>query len=64
MKKLKHPGVKDHTVKRMKSFLTERKKYTKMKTRKSDMKESLVCTEVQGSKVSALLYTIYTKKFC
>ena len=43
-----------------KSYLSNRKQYADINTKKSDMIDCLDCSVIQGSKLSGLLYMIYT----
>ena len=44
------------------SFLTNRKQYTEIDTFKSNILDSPQCSVIQGSKLSAILYTLYTNE--
>ena len=62
LKKLSYYGIGEKTNKLIESYLTERTEYTEINNRKSDLQEALPCSVVQGSKLSSLLYTIYTNE--
>ena len=62
MKKMEYYGVEKSTLEILESFLSERQQYTELEHRQSDMIDSLACSVVQGSKLSTLLYTIYTNE--
>ena len=59
---MEHYGVGPKTREIVTSFLSERKQFTEIENRRSDNRESLACSVVQGSKLSSLLYTIYTNE--
>ena len=62
VKQMEHYGVGPKTREIVTSFLSERKQFTEIENRRSDNRESLACSVVQGSKLSSLLYTIYTNE--
>ena len=60
--KLSYYGVTGQELKLFKSFLTDRRQYVKIDTFSSRIENSLPCSVVQGSKLSATLYKLYTNK--
>merc|ERR1712240_799217 len=55
-------GVTGQELKLFKIFLTDRRQYVRIDTFTSTIKNSLPCSVVKGSKLSATLYTLYTNK--
>merc|ERR1712240_568677 len=45
-----------------KSYLKNRRQFVEIDIYRSDIKQSLDCSVIQGSKMSGVLYTIYTKE--
>ena len=62
LKKLEYYGVTGTELELFKSYLSNRKQYADINTKKSDMIYCLDCGVIQGSKLSGLLYTIYTNE--
>ena len=62
IRKLEFYGVGKNTLELMESYLTDRKQYTELQNKQSNMVDSLPCSVVQGSKLSTLMYTIYTNE--
>ena len=60
--KLEFYGVQDKELSIFSSFLTNRKQYTEIDTFKSKILDSPQCSVIQGSKLSAILYTLYTNE--
>ena len=60
--KLKHYGIKGNELCILNSFLEERTQYVEIDTKKSNLIKSLNNSVVQGSKLSSILYTIYTNE--
>lgn len=60
--KLNFYGVKDKELSIFSSFLTNRKQFTEIDTFKSTTLDSPQCSVIQGSKLSAILYTLYTNE--
>ena len=60
--KLNYYGVTGQELKLLYSFLTDRRQYVQIDTFKSTIENSLPCSVVQGSKLSATLYTLYTNE--
>ena len=59
LKKLEHYGIVGKTNNILNSFLSGRYQYVSIDGFKSEVIQSLPCSVIQGSKLSALLYTIY-----
>ena len=57
--KLNYYGVEGKELNLIKSFLTDRKQFVSIDTFNSQIIDSPACSVIQGSKLSALLYTIY-----
>merc|ERR1711867_327325 len=55
-------GIEGKELEIFKSFLSERTQYVQIDTFKSEAIGCPPCSVVQGSKLSAVLYTIYTNK--
>ena len=62
LKKIEYYGVTGMELGLFKSYLSNRKQYADINTKKSDMIDCLDCGVIQGSKLSGLLYTIYTNE--
>ena len=60
--KLHYYGVTGQELKLFPSFLTDRRQYVQIDTFTSTIENSLPCSVVQGSKLSATLYTLYTNE--
>ena len=60
--KLKYYGVEGRELSLFTSYLSNRRQYTDINTNKSVTITCLPCGVVLGSKLSGLLYTIYTNK--
>merc|ERR1711873_185076 len=59
LKKMEHYGIVGTTNNLLKSFLSNRYQYVTIDGIQSDVVQSLPCSIIQGSKLSALHYTIY-----
>ena len=59
LKKLEHYGIVGKMNNILNSFLSNRYQYVSIDGFKSDVIQSLPCSVIQGSKLSALLYTVY-----
>ena len=59
LKKMEHYGIVGKMNNILNSFLSNRYQYVSIDGIKSDVVQSLPCSVIQGSKLSALLYTIY-----
>ena len=62
LKKLEYCGVSGTELELFKSYLSNRKQYADINTKKSEMIDCLDCGVIQGSNLSGLLYTIYTNE--
>ena len=62
LKKLELYGVEGRELPLFSSYLHNRKRYTDINTKESAVITCLLCGVVQGSKLSSLLYTIYTNE--
>ena len=60
--KLKYYGFSGLELKLMTSYLKNRQQYTDINFKKSETIRCLPCGVVQGSKLSGILYTIYTNE--
>merc|ERR1712240_364110 len=60
--KLEFYGIQGTELAIFRSFLSERKQYVAIDTFTSDTMDCPPCLVVQGSKLSAVLYTIYTNE--
>ena len=58
--KLQYYGVEGSELNLLKTYLSNRQQYTDINTKKSATINCLPCGVVQGSKLSGLLYTLYT----
>ena len=62
IEKFEHYGVRGNEAEIFRSFLKERYQYIEIDSIKLDVILSNDCSVIQGSKLSALLYTIYTNE--
>ena len=60
--KLEYYGIRGDSLELIKSYLSNRFQYVEVNTFKSEVKNSLDCSCIQGSKLSGLLYNIYTNE--
>ena len=60
--KLEFYGILGPELAIFKSFLSERSQYVAIDTFNSETMDCPLCSVVQGSKLSAVLYTIYTNE--
>ena len=60
--KLEHYGIRGNSLDFLKSYLEDRQQFVQIDTFNSDIKKSLPCSCVQGSKFSETLYTLYTNE--
>ena len=58
--KMEYYGIRCPSLEIFKSYLTNRKQFVEIDTCRSSLKNSLNCSIIQGSKMSGILYTIYT----
>ena len=57
--KLDHYGIRGKFLNIIKSFLSNRSQYISIDSIESEILPALNCSVIQGSKISALLYTLY-----
>ena len=62
MEKFEHYGVCNKELNIMKSFLKNRKQYVSIDSMESEILSSPQCSCIQGSRMSSLLYMIYTNE--
>ena len=62
LKKLQYYGIKNKSLDLFKSYLCNRKQFVWLETANSEIKLSPACSVVQGSKLSSVLYNIYTNE--
>ena len=60
LSKLEHLGFRNNAYKIIESYLTERKFYTEKQGFTSPLEEMLAVSVIQGSKLSSLLYSLFT----
>ena len=60
--KMEYYGIRGPALEIFQSYLTNRKQFVEIDTNQSQIKKSLNCIIIQGSKMSGLLYTIYTNE--
>ena len=60
--KLEYYGIRGNHLQLIKSYLSDRKQFVQLETYNSDIISALPCSCVQGSKLSSLLYTLYTNE--
>ena len=59
---MEYYGIRGQTLEIFKSYLKNRRQLVEIDTYRSDIKQSLDCSVIQGSKLSGILYTIYTNE--
>ena len=62
LQKLEFYGIRDNELDMFRSYLSDRRQFVEIDTFRSSTIESPPCSVVQGSKLSMLLYTIYTNE--
>ena len=62
LNKLYYYGIRGKTYDLMKSYLSNRKQYVSLETYNSTILDSNDCSTVQGSKLSGLLFLLYTNE--
>ena len=62
LQKMEHYGIRGSALNLIKSYLSDRMKFAEIDTSRSKLRQSLDCSVIQGSKMSGLLYTIYTNE--
>merc|ERR1712240_336849 len=60
--KLEYYGIRGHALHILTSYLTNRMQFIQIDTKRSRLQKSLDCSVIQGSKLSGLLYTLYTNE--
>ena len=60
--KLEYYGIRGNALDIFTSYLTNRKQFVEIDTKRSRLRKSLDCSVIQGSKLSGLLYTLYTNE--
>ena len=60
--KMEYYGIRGPSLEIFKSYLTNRKQFVEIDTKRSRLRKSLDCSVIQGSKLSGLLYTLYTNE--
>ena len=60
--KMEYYGIRGPSLEIFQHYLTNRKQFVEIDTCRSQLKNSLNCSVIQGSKMSGLLYTIYTNE--
>ena len=60
--KLKHYGLREQSKNILQSYLYDREQYVEIETKTSEVKESLEVSVIQGSKLSGLLYNLYSNE--
>ena len=60
--KIEYYSIRGPSLDIFKSYLSNRKQFVEIDTCRSQLKNSLNCSVIQGSKMSGLLYTIYTNE--
>ena len=62
LSKLEYYGIRGPALEIFTSYLTERRQFVQIDTKRSRLRKSLDCSVIQGSKLSGLLYTLYTNE--
>merc|ERR1711867_387149 len=60
--KLEHYGFRGQSGNLLKSYLHGREQYVEIETKSSEVKESIEVSVIQGSKLSGLLYNLYSNE--
>lgn len=60
--KMKYYGMKGQMLKIMKSYLEDRHEFVELESTCSKIRKSLPCSVIQGSRMSGILYTLYTNE--
>ena len=60
--KLRHYGIRDNELRLIDNYMTDRRQYVQVDTYNSQIDNSPRCSTIQGSKMSGLLYTLYTNE--
>ena len=59
LSKMEYYGIRGQALEIFKSYLKNRRQFVEVDTHRSEIKQSLDCSVIQGSKMSGILYTIY-----
>ena len=62
LSKMEYYGIRGQTLEIFKFYLKNRRQFVEIDTYRSDIKQSLDCSVIQGSKMSGILYIIYTNE--
>ena len=62
LQKLNHYGVRGDTNKLFRSYFSNRKQFVRLENFSSIMRNSPMCSVVQGSKMSGFMYNVYTNE--
>merc|ERR1712240_894556 len=62
LSKLEYYGIRGPALDIFTSYLTNRRQFVQFDTKRSHLLQSLECSVIQGSKLSGLLYTLYTNE--
>ena len=57
---IEYYGIRGDALDIFTSYLTNRQQFVEIDTHRSQLRKSLNCSVIQGSKLSELLYTLYT----
>ena len=60
--KLEYYGIRGPALDIFTSYLSDRRQFVQIDTKRSRLRKSLDCSIIQGSKLSGLLYTLYTNE--
>ena len=61
-RKFKHYGIEGDELDLLKSYFSDRTQYVEIETKRSKVINSPPCSVIQGSKLSGILYTLYTNE--
>ena len=59
---MEHYGIRGKALNIMRSFFTDRKQYVSIDGMESELKDACKCSVIKGSKMSSLLYILYTNE--
>ena len=62
LQKLDHYGIRNETLKLFINYLSGRQQFVRLDTHNSDILPSPDCSVIQGSKLSGIMYNIYTNE--
>merc|ERR1711867_194357 len=60
--KLEHYGFRESSGRILKSYLEKRRQYVEIQSKESEIKDCLDASVIQGSKLSGLLYNLYSNE--